>query len=154
MATSPNESLAHPPGSEHPPPTHARDERLADVHERLSLALDRANAFGAFVDPRFLVELSEVVGVVLELIEDRQGCPRGYRETGFHCPIDDPLEKKLAQLQEASWVLSWDVQQARLAHERVCLCGSNMSYLALRPPGGQLVTAWALCGCCRHWLSL
>jgi hypothetical protein len=154
MATSPIKSLAHPPGSEHPPPTHARAERLADVHERLSLAVDRATAFGAFVDPRFLVELREVVSEVLELLGDCRVCDQGCGETGFHCPIDDSLETRLAQLQEEGWVLSWDVDQARLAHERLCLCGSHMSYLALSPADGLPTIGWALCGCCRHWLTL
>jgi hypothetical protein len=99
-------------------------QHLADVHRRLSLALDRANAFGAFVDPRFLIELRDVVGEVLELIGDHPGCRHGCKESGFHCPIDDPLEKKLAQLQESGWILSWDDLKAQVARDTVCLCGS------------------------------
>ena len=54
-------------------PSHPGEEsqRLAEVHGRLSLALDRASTFGAFVDPRVLAELRDVVGEVLELIGDR-----------------------------------------------------------------------------------
>ena len=60
MATSPTESVAHPRGAGRHPPGPPNYQRLAKVHDRLSLALDRAHCFGAFVDPRFLIELRDV----------------------------------------------------------------------------------------------
>ena len=135
---------------------HSGEEgrRLEEVHGRLSLALDRATAFGAFVDPRVLAELRDVVGEVLELVGDRPGCRYACRDRGFHCPISEPLEREAARLQASGWIASWDAVEARAAHDTVCLCGSRMSYLALRPADGKLATAWAVCGLCRHWKAL
>ena len=116
--------------------------------------MDSATAFGAFVDPRLLVELRDVVGEVLELIGDRPGCRYACRDRGFHCPVSEPLERKAARLQASGWVASWDAVEARIAHDTVCLCGSHMSYLALRRADGKVATAWALCGLCRHWQAL
>src|SRR2546426_9624489 len=73
-----------------------RTRRLAEVHGRLSTAMDNASTFGAFVDPRVLVELRDVVGEVLELIGDRPGCRYACRDRGFHCPISDPLDREVA----------------------------------------------------------
>jgi hypothetical protein len=129
-------------------------QRLAEVHGRLSLALDRASTFGAFVDSRVLVELRDVVGEVLELVGDRPGCRYRCRDRGFHCPISEPLEREVARLQASGWISSWDAVEARIAHDTVCLCGSRMSYLALRPADGEVATAWAVCGLCRHWKAL
>jgi len=131
-----------------------RTQRLAQVHGRLTTAMDNANTFGAFVDPRVLVELRDVVGEVLELVGDRPGCRHGCRERGFHCPVSEPLEREAARLKVSGWVASWDAVEARAAHDTVCLCGSRMSYLALRPADGKLATAWAVCGLCRHWKVL
>jgi hypothetical protein len=135
---------------------HSGEEgrRLEEVHSRLSLALDRATAFGAFVDPRVLAELRDVVGEVRELVGDRSGCRYACRDRGFHCPISEPLEREAARLQTSGWMASWDAVEARIAHDTVCLCGSRMSYLALRPADGKVATAWAVCGLCRHWKAL
>ena len=138
-------------------PVPTEDEysrRLAEVHGRLSTAMDNATTFGAFVDPRLLVELRDVVGEVLELIGDRPGCRYACRDRGFHCPVSEPLEREAARLQASGWVASWDAVEARIAHDTVCLCGSRMSYLALRPADGEVATAWAVCGLCRHWQAL
>jgi hypothetical protein len=139
----------------YPVPTEDEcSQRLAEVHGRLSAAMDNANTFGAFVDPRLLVELRDVVGEVLELVGDRPGCRYACRDRGFHCPISEPLEREAARLQASGWIASWDAVKARIAHDTVCLCGSHMSYLALRPADGKGATAWALCGLCRHWKAL
>jgi hypothetical protein len=137
-------------------PSHPGEEaqRLAEVHDRLSLALDRARTFGAFVDPHVLVELRDVVGEVLELMGDRPGCRYACRDRGFQCPISEPLEREAARLKASGWIASWDAVEARIAHDTVCLCGSRMSYLALRPADGKVATAWAVCGFCRHWRAL
>lgn len=131
---------------------HAR--RLAEVHGRLSTAMDNASTFGAFVDPRLLVELRDVVSEVLELIGDRPGCRYPCRDRGFHCPIGEPLEREAARLHASGWGAFWDAVGARMAHDTVCLCGSRMSYLALRPADGKVATAWAVCGLCQHWKDL
>lgn len=148
---APTSAIRYPVASEGSDKT----DRLADVHGRLSIAMDHATAFGAFVDPRVLVELRDVVGEVLELVGERPGCRHACRDhQGFHCPISEPLDREMAQLQASGWVASWDAVEARVAHDTMCLCGSHMSYLALRPADGQLATAWALCGLCRHWMVL
>lgn len=147
------------PQSGNPPSyTAATDEdrtrRLAEVHGRLSTAMNNASTFGAFVDPRVLVGLRDVVSEVLELIGDRSGCHYACRERGFRCPISEPLEREAARLQASGWIASWDAVEAREAHDTVCLCGSHMSYLALRPADGTVAAAWAVCGLCRHWKAL
>ena len=62
MATRSPASLAHPPHAGPGPAWTSKEEHLADVHRRLSQALDRATVFGAFVDPRLLVDVRDVVG--------------------------------------------------------------------------------------------
>jgi hypothetical protein len=154
MATHPSVSLAHRPGDRPGPARGSTEQHLADVHRRLSEALDRAIAFGAFVNPRLLVELRDVVGDVLELVGEHPGCRYGCAETPFHCPISEPLEKETARLQASGWRPCSDDVEARAALDSVCLCGSPMSYQALCPEGGQLRLAWAVCPLCRHWRPL
>ena len=82
-------------------------------------------------------------------------CPYACAGGGMHCPTTEPLELIVAARQQRDqWVPSFDAVEARVAHDTVCLCGSRMSYLALRPADGKVATAWAVCGLCRHWKAL
>jgi hypothetical protein len=154
MATRSPASLAHPPDAGPGSAWASKEKHLADVHRRLSQALDRAAVFGAFVDPRLLVELRDVVGDVLEVTGKQPGCRYGCGPTPFHCPISDPLEKEMARLQSSGWFPCWDAVEARAAHESVCLCGTPMTYQALCPEGEGRPVVWAICALCRHWRSV
>jgi len=134
---------------------HPGAAQLPEVYARLGLALDRANAFGGtHVDPRVLLELRGVVDEALQLASVTPGCRYGCEGSGFRCPIADPPERMAARLQAEGWVADWDSVEARAAQDTMCLCGSKMSYAALRPGDGELGEAWAVCGACRHWVRL
>lgn len=145
MATSPAVSVPRPGGAS---PT------LAEVNDRLAVALDRASAFEAQVDPRLLLELREVIDEALQLAGVRSGCRHACADQGLHCPAAEPPERMLADLQRRGWVSEWDPVEARIALDTVCLCGSHMYYVALRPGDGDLANAYAICPGCRHWRQL
>lgn len=90
MATSPYDSVAHPPDAGLHPAGSLRDQRLADLHGRLSLALVRAKAAGAFVDPHLLIEMGDVVGEVLKLVGERPGRQYGCWETAHKGQASEP----------------------------------------------------------------
>ena len=99
-------------------------QRLADVQDRLSTAMENAATFVAFGDPLVVVELRDVLGEVLELFGDRPGCRYSCEERGFRCPITEPLERAADRMQASGWIASWDAVEARLGHDMACLCGS------------------------------
>jgi hypothetical protein len=150
MATRSPASLAHPPDVGSGSAWASKEDHLADLHRRLSEALDRADLFSAYVDPRLVVELRDLLGEVLEVTEEQPGCRYGCRATPFHCPVTDPLEKAMAQLQASGWFPCWDAVHDQAARESVCLCGTSMTFQALCADGGQAI-AWALCTFCGHW---
>lgn len=152
MATRSPASLAHPPGAGSGSAWASREDHLADLHRRLSEALDRAALFGAYVDARLVVELRDLLGEILEVAGEQPGCRYGCGATPFHCPVADPLEKVMAQLQAAGWFPCWDAVQDQTEHESVCLCGTPMTYQALCPDVDDVQpVAWAICPLCRHW---
>lgn len=75
----------------------------------------------AYVDPRLVIELRDVLGEILEVAEGPPGCRYGCGATPFHGPATDPLEKVMAQLHGAGWFPCWNAVQDRAAHESVCL---------------------------------
>lgn len=153
MATRSPASLAHPPDAGPGPAWASKEEHLADVHRRLSQGLDRAAVFGAFVDPRLLVELRDVVGDVLRGDRGAAGVPVRLRADPVPLPDGRPAREGDGPVAVFGLV-PWDAVDAQAAHESVCLCGTPMTYQALCPEGEGQPVAKAICRLCRHWRTV
>lgn len=130
-----------------------RGQQLADLHDRLSAALDVAESGGAFVGSQYPAELQEVLSDVLALTGEVITCPYGCAERGFRCPVTEPLEVRLAGVRRAGGGWAWDPDKAKAACDTTCVCGSAMAYLAPAPRAGD-AHSWAVCVLCRHWMEL
>lgn len=129
---------------------------LVEASEEIARLCEQAVCWGPVAAPGVLRELHAAIGQALGLGADDQapGCRYGCTGHGLHCPIAEPPERMLADLQRRGWVAEWDCVEARLAQDQVCVCGTRMFYVALRPGDGVLATAWAICPTCRHWAAL
>ena len=165
MATRPTMSVAQGGAG-------STDSRLAEANDRLAEALERANAWGALVDPRVLLGLNTALEDAMAAVGVRPGCryrcaarrvsvPGSHETLAVHCPVAEPPELMVATLRAVGWSEHVDEVEARVAAGLVCLvclCGTPMELVGLigpHPvPGRCELRSWAVCPLCRHWVAL
>ena len=162
MATRPTVSVAQSGAG-------STDARLAKANDRLAEALERANAWGALVDPHVLMDLNAALEDAMAAVGVRPGCrhrcaarrvsiPASHKTLAVHCPVAEPPELMVATLKAVGWVNHLDETEARIASGLVCLCATPMELVGLigphHGPGRCELRSWAVCPLCRHWVAL
>lgn len=128
---------------------------LEEANDRIAALCKQVVCWGPAAAPGALRELHEAITDALGIDPVASpGCRHACREHGLHCPMAEPPERMVADLQARGWVTDWDPVEAIVARDQMCLCGTRMYYAALRPADGQLGIAWAICPACRHWRQL
>jgi hypothetical protein len=129
---------------------------LEEASERIATLCEQVVCWGPTAAPGALRELHEAITKALGVdpATTSPGCRHACSEQGLHCPMAEPPERMIADLQGRGWVTDWDPVEARVAHDEMCLCGTRMYYAALRPSDGANALAWAICPACRHWRQL
>jgi hypothetical protein len=164
MATRPTMSVAQGDAE-----GEARHHKLVEANDRLAEALERANAWGALVDPHVLLDLGAAIEEAMDAAGMRPGCrhrcaarsvllPGTGEKSAMHCPLGEPPELVAATLRAVGWVEHVDEIEARVAAGIVCLCGTPCELVGLigphHAPGRPELVSWAVCPLCRHWVAL